>query len=410
MGKDNIMAENKNQRNTYSDYIKYWRLDDEYIFMNHGSFGATPKAILDKQREYRDKLENEPVRFFIREAEELFFGSKKKLSKFVNADEKDIVFVSNATYGVNAVLKSLVFKSGDELLTTNHEYHSCKNTLDYVAKRNRANVVVADIPFPINSDSEVVENLLKYITKNTKILLIDHVTSPTGLVFPIKQIIDEFQTRGIDVLVDGAHSAGMLDLKLNELSPAYYTGNCHKWMCTPKGSAFLFVREDKQKDIFPVVTSFSEPEVENGNWTKFQTRFYWNGTFDISTFLTVGDTIDYMNNLYPDAWGGIRKHNHELALAGRKLIMETLGVNNCAPDSMIGSLASIPMPDMNTDQIPHLYIDDIQNILFNEYKIEVPVMIWPNAPKRVIRISAQIYNSIEQYKILADALKAILKR
>jgi isopenicillin-N epimerase len=409
MGKDSIMADNKNQKITYSEYLKYWPLDEKYIFMNHGSFGATPKAILDKQREYRDKLENEPVRFFIREAEELFFGSKIKLAGFVNADEEDIVFVSNATFGVNAVLKSLVFKSGDELLTTNHEYHSCKNTLDYVAKRNGATVVVAEIPFPINSESDVIENLLKHITTKTKILLIDHVTSPTGLVFPIKQIIDEFEKRGIDVLVDGAHSAGMIDLKLNDLNPAYYTGNCHKWMCTPKGSAFLFVRKDKQKDIYPVVTSFSEPETEVGNWTKFQSRFYWNGTFDISTFITVGFTIDYLGKLYPDGWAGIRKHNHDLVIEGRKLIMDALAIGYCAPPEMIGSLASIPLPDMNTDKIPYLFIDDIQNILFNDYNIEVPVMIWPKPPKRVIRISAQIYNSIDQYRILAKALKDILK-
>ena len=404
------MPTNKSQKDTYSDFFKYWGLDEEYIFMNHGSFGATPKAILDKQQLYRNKLESEPVRFFIREAEELFFGSKRKLAEFVHADEKDIVFVSNATYGVNAVLKSLVFKTGDELLTTNHEYHSCKNTLDYVAKRNNASVIVADIPFPLKSESEVIENLLKYVTNRTKILLIDHVTSPTGLVFPIKLIIDEFEKRGIDVLVDGAHSAGMLDLNMKQLNPAYYTGNCHKWMCTPKGSAFLFVRKDKQKDIYPVVTSFSEPEIEEGNWTKFQTRFYWNGTFDISSFIAIGDTIDYMNGIYPGGWPAIRKHNHELVLEAKKIIMESLGVEYTAPDTMIGSLVSVPLPDMNTDKVPHLFIDDIQNILFNDYKIEVPVMIWPKPPKRVIRISAQIYNSIEQYKILAGALKDILNR
>lgn len=394
---------------SYSKYIKYWNLDTNFIFLNHGSFGATPKAILKKQEEYRIKLEKEPVKFYIREIEELLFQSKRKLASFIRADKNDIVFVPNATYGVNSILKSLKFKDGDELLTTNHEYYSCKNTLEYVAKRNNVKVVIANIPFPIKSEDEVILYLLKHVSNKTKILLIDHITSPTGLVFPIDKILKEFNARGIDVLVDGAHSAGMVNLNIKKLNPAFYTGNCHKWLCTPKGSGFLFVRKDKQESIYPAITTFADPIQLKGKWTKFQTRFYWLGTLDISPFLCVGDTIDYLEKIFPKGLKGIIKHNHNLALEGRKILIDTLMIENPSPESMIGSMASIPLPPAKIKTLPHLYIDDIQNRLFFDFKIEVPIMFFPQPPYRLIRISAQIYNSLEQYQILASALKKILK-
>lgn len=402
------MKKNNSFLNTYSKYIKYWSIDTNYIFLNHGSFGATPIEILKKQQIIRNQLENEPVKFFIRDIEEQLFLSKKKLAKFINANDKDIVFIPNATYGVNAVLKSLIFREGDELLTTNHEYHSCKNTLELVAKRNNSKVVVAEIPFPLKSENEIIEILLKYVTKKTRLLLIDHITSPTGLVFPVEKITNEFESRGIDVLVDGAHAAGMVDLKINKFKPSYYTGNCHKWLCTPKGSAFLYVREDKQKNIYPLITTYSDPPVERGKWTVFQNRFYWLGTIDVSPFICVGHTIDYLNNLYPNGLKGIIKHNHNLAIQARNVLSKALINDFTLPDKMIGSLVSLPLPDTKRKTFPNFYIDDLQNILFYDYNIEVPIMFFPKPPKRVIRVSAQIYNSLKQYEILKDILCDIL--
>lgn len=264
-----------------------WSLDPTVTFLNHGSFGACPIAILEKQQVLRSKLEAEPLQFFGVELEDLLDTARQALANFVGAEVASLAFVPNATTGVNTVLRSLCLpisgftplQAGDELLTTNHEYNASRNALNFVAQCVGATVVVAEVPFPIDSSEQAISAILDKVSAKTRLVLLDHITSQTSLVFPLKPLINELNQRNIDVLVDGAHAPGMIPLNLAELGVAYYTGNCHKWLCSPKGAAFLYVREDKQFMIRPLVISHgaNSPRPDR---SRFHLEFDWTGTTD----------------------------------------------------------------------------------------------------------------------------------
>jgi isopenicillin-N epimerase len=394
----------------YSEFIKYWALDKKVIYLNHGAFGACPIPILQKQNEYREWLEKEPVSFVIRELPHLWEASKSKLAEFINCDSEDLVFVPCATNGVNTVLKSLKFQKDDEILTYDHEYFACKNALDYVAEREGLKVVVAKVPFPLQSTDEAFEAIIKCITPKTKLVLIDHITSPTGLILPIPQIVKKLNEMGIESLIDGAHAPGMIPLDLKNLGATYYTGNCHKWLCSPKGAALLYVTKSRQNDIHPLSMSYNISGNSLSDWSQYITEFYWSGTYDPSAYLCIKDSIEFMESLLPGGWDDIMARNHSLALEGRKIICDALNMDIPCPDEMIGALASFTAPDTKfSGPLPKGYIDEAQNKLFKDFRIEVPFGYWPSLPKRVFRISAQIYNSIGQYKRLADCLTEFFK-
>src|SRR5512141_1521818 len=233
----------------------HWLLDPSITFLNHGSFGATPRQVLAKQDEFRLRMEREPVRFLVRELEPLLDAARNAVAGFIAADPAGVVFVPNATAGVNAVLRSLDLDEHDQLLVSTQEYNASRNALEYVAQMAGAKIALVEIPFPIASPDVVVERVLERVTDRTKLLLIDHITSQTGLVFPIERIVKEMTSRGIDTLVDGAHGPGMVPLDLRALGAAYYTGNLHKWVCAPKGAAFLYVRENRRYGVRPIAIS-----------------------------------------------------------------------------------------------------------------------------------------------------------
>ena len=262
-----------------SQWAALWPLDPTVAFLNHGSYGACPTEILAHQSALRAELEAEPVRFLGRELEGRLDVARAALGAFVGADPDDLAFIGNATSGVNAVLRSLDLASGDELLTTDHAYAACKNTLDYVARRTGARVVVATVPFPVASPQEVVSAVLAKVTSRTRLALLDHVTSATGLILPIERLVAELRGRGVETLVDGAHAPGMVPLDLRALGAAYYSANCHKWLCTPKGSAFLWVRRDCQPSIHPLTISHGATGERPGR-TRFRLEFDWTGTQD----------------------------------------------------------------------------------------------------------------------------------
>jgi isopenicillin-N epimerase len=398
--------DNKFENHNFKDL---WDLNPEYKYLNHGAFGACPKFILNKQNEYRKELEKQPVEFMIRTLEPLWLESQKKLASFLNADPLDIVFVPCATNGVNTVLKSIDFKEGDEILTTDHEYFACKNAADYIERRYGVKVIIAKVPFPIADGKVIPEILMSQVTENTKLLLIDYISSPTGMVFPVPEIINEFNKLGIDTLIDGAHAPGMIPLNLSDLGATYFTGNCHKWVCSPKGSAFLYVKKEKQQDIHPLSYSHTYNAQQENSWNPFQTEFYWSGTYDPSPYLCIGDSIDYMAKLLPGGWEEVMKRNNNLVLKARKIICEKLDIPLPCPESMIGSIASFPISESNyKGKMCRNFIDPLQDVLFSEYKIEVPVSYWDVFPKRVMRISSQLYNNIEEYNDLGLILKNII--
>lgn len=372
-------------------------------FLNHGSFGACPKQVLAVQQRLRSQLEQEPLRFFGREWEPLLDDARSKLAGFVGADVQDLVFVPNATTGVNSVLRSLTFSPEDEILTTNHEYNACRNALDFVASRTGARVVVAKIPFPIDSPQQVVAAVIEQVSPKTRLALLDHVTSQTGLIFPIQELVKELQQRGVDTLVDGAHAPGMIPLNLEEIGATYYTGNCHKWLCAPKGAAFLYVRRDKQLEIRPLTISHgtNSPRTDK---TCFQLEFDWTGTDDPTAYMCVPEAIAFMGSLLPGGWRELRQQNHQLVLQGRRLLCEALEVQPPCPEEMIGSMAVVPLPTTleNRDFM------SIHDELFDKFGIQVQMIPWQEKPRLLVRISAQIYNALEQYEYLGKVLKGLL--
>jgi isopenicillin-N epimerase len=205
-----------------------WALDPAVAMLNHGSFGACPRPVLERQAELRRQMEAGPVRFLVRQLQPLMDKSRRALAALIGAEPQDVVFVSNATAGVNSVLRSLRFNRGDELLVTNHGYNACTNVVRYVAERDGATAVVADVPIPIASPGEVVEAVLARVTARTRLAVLDHVTSPTAIVFPAESLVARLRERGVETLVDGAHATGMVPLDLGRLGAAYYAGNCHK--------------------------------------------------------------------------------------------------------------------------------------------------------------------------------------
>jgi isopenicillin-N epimerase len=391
---------------TPADLAGLWPLDPAVTFLNHGSYGACPRAVLEAQARLRDRLESEPVRFLSRELEGLLDGARAALGAFVGADPDDLAFVPNATTGVNTVLRWLELDRGDELLATDHAYNACRNAIDAVAARSRARVVVAPVPFPVKSAEDVVDSVLGRVGPRTRLALVDHVTSPTGLVLPIARLVRELSLRGVDALVDGAHAPGMVPLDLRALGAAYYTGNCHKWMCAPKGSGFLHVRPDRQAGVRPLVISHgaNSPRADR---SRFRLEFDWLGTVDPTAYLTVPEAIRYMGSLLPGGWPALMARNRATALAARDRLTAVLSVPRPAPDSMIGSLAAMPVPAGFAPEARNGEPDPIQTALFDRFGLELLVFTWPALATRILRVSAQLYNTAADYERLAQALAAL---
>jgi isopenicillin-N epimerase len=375
-----------------------WCLDPSVKYLNHGSFGACPSAVLDVQASLRREMEREPVDFLAAALPSRLNVAREALAAFLGAAPADLVFVPSATAGVNAVLRSLILKTGDELLLTNHGYAACRKAVEYVAARSGARVVVAQLPFPCRDDEEIVSSVLKGVSPRTRLALLDHVTSPTALILPIARLVNDLRTRGVDTLVDGAHAPGMVPLRLEELGAAYYAGNAHKWLCAPKGAAFLHVRQERQAQLHPTVIS-------HGYTTGFHAEFDWPGTFDPTPWLCVPEALRFMGGLLPGGWPQVMAVNRELTLKARVLMLESLGLDAPCPDAMIGSMASIPLPPAVMGAPGERRDCAGLHAWFRERQVET--WLHPH-PLPLLRISAQLYNDLDQFKQLAALLEEAL--
>ncbi len=392
-----------------NSWFAQWTLDPGVIHLNHGSFGAAPRVVLERQAELRVRLERDPMRFYLREYEPLIDEARAVLARFVNADVDGLVFVENATTAVNAVLRSLVFAPGDEILITNHGYNACGNAARYVAERVGGRVVVAHIPFPIATPDDAVNAILTAVTPRTRLALVDHVTSPTALVFSIERIVRELDRRGIDTLVDGAHALGMLPLDLDRLRAAYYTANAHKWLCAPKGAAFLHVRADRRDRVRPTVISHGANAPDRGR-TRITVEFDWTGTRDPSAWLAIPECVAFLQSLIPGGTTALMERNRAAALAARDRLADALGVSAPCPDSMIGSMAALPLPvGITPEADPDAVMDPLQDLLEREHRITVPIIPWPGIG-RLVRVSMHAYNDEADIDALAGALASRLDR
>jgi len=374
----------------------HWQLRPDITFLNHGSFGAVPSEVSAVADAWRRRLEAEPIELMGRHWRSIVADALAPVARFLNADPESIGFVTNATEGVNCVLRSLQLSPGDELLTTNHVYHAVRQSMKFAASHSGAVYREVPLPLPIRSADDITAAILAGITDRTRLLLLDHVTSPTAIVFPIEQIARLCRQRGVLLLVDGAHAPGMLPLDLLTLGEAgvsYYTGNLHKWCCAAKGTAVLWARADLRDGVHPLIVS---------HWYRegFSAEFHWQGTRDHSGWLSAGAAIDFLGRF---GWDRVRRYNHELAVWAHQLLCERWGVSPITPldGSLLGSMATLRLPErfarLSTEQFTAL-----QQSLYSDHRIEVPLLAWEN--QRFLRVACQVYNTADQYERLADVI------
>lgn len=387
--------------------LKHWQLRDDIHFLNHGSFGATPTVVLTRQRELQDELESDPIHFLApeRELEPKLDGVRQRIARLTHSEPEDIAFVRNATEGVNAVVHSLPLEVGDEIVITDHGYNACNNAIRHRAAQQDVVVNVAKIPFPIADEAQVVDAIRSQFTSRTRLLVIDHVTSPTGLVFPVEAITRAAHQHSIRVLIDGAHAPGMIPVDLQRVQADYYTANHHKWLCAPKASGFLWVRRPWQSEVMPTVISHAHNRPRPGR-SRFHAQFDWCGTFDPTPLLCVPTALDFLEDLHPQGLSGIMQDNRHLALQSQGALSEALGIPAPAPESLIGSMVAIPFA---AAALGGKSPDDLQRHLRTHHGFELPVYLGLDADQFILRISLQVYNEMSQVEHLAGIVKRELQ-
>jgi isopenicillin-N epimerase len=373
-----------------------WLLDWEKLTVNHGSFGATPRVVLDAQLEWRSRLEAQPTLFMRKVLPDALRSSAEHLGAFVRGRGRDLVFVENATTGCNAVLRSLSLQRDDEILILSHAYGAVRNTVQYVAQRSGAQVVEAEISFPQPEETSILANVSAALSKRTRIAVIDHITSHSALVLPVSEIIETCHAAGVPVLVDGAHGPGQINVDLTALDADWYVGNCHKWLMAPKGCAFLWSHSDRQSDLHPTTVS-------HGYGNGYLAEFDWTGTRDPSAFLAVETAIAFHHQL---GGAALQARNAELIQRGATIVARYFGTDTGASREWCASMAMVRLPSLlgaaTFDQAlrvrQHLLDADCDAPLF-----AISGQLW-------VRISAQAYNVEADYERLSALLEAALAK
>ncbi|KAF5561496.1 isopenicillin N epimerase [Fusarium napiforme] len=385
-----------------------WQIQKDIIYLDNGAFGSCPKSVVEKQKNIRQRIEENPHEFFERSYVSGLEASRRSLADFLHVNHRDIFLLPGATHAMNVVIQSLRFDPDDEILTTNVAYSSVRMVLDHVAKRDGAHIVVVDVPLLVTGPEDVSERIVAGVTPRTRFAVIDHIPSRIGLVLPAKQIVKELESRGIDTLVDGAHAPGMIQLDLEDINAAYYVANCHKWMCAPRGIGFLHVRRDRAHVIKPLVIARSPYVVGKSKHSVLEHSFGWMGTYCPSAMLSLPSAIDHLKTVMPGGYSDLTSRNHDLAVLARRIVCKAIGVDIPCPDSMIAAMATIPLPDSPGPEQEGML--PIQQALWKEHGIVIPVYSWPSYPKRVIRLSVQAYNTLDQYLKLAECLRIVLRK
>lgn len=373
----------------------HFLIDPAITFLNHGSFGATPKPVFEEYQRLQCVLEAEPVEFLGRQAANLCFQARQGLAAYLNTDTNDIVFVPNATHGINIVAHSLDLVPGDEVLTTDHEYGALDLTWTFLANQKGFTYRSCSVRLPVDSVSQFIEDFFASVSDRTRVIYMSHITSPTALIFPIAEICARARELNILTVIDGAHAPGQIDLDLSSIDPDFYAGNCHKWLCAPKGSAFLYTRKSAQPLIQPLVVSWGW-QAEIPGPSQFIDYLEWTGTRDNSACLAVPSAIKFQSD---HNWASTRISCHYLAKEINRELCELFSLESLSTnDFWFGQMVSIPLPST-------LSVVDVQHQLFNEYHIEVPIITWKE--KTLVRVSVQGYNDQNDLDQLIESLKKI---
>lgn len=374
-------------------------LDPQVIFLNHGSFGACPRPVFDAYQAWQIKLEQQPVQFLGIELDNYLHHSREVLGEYIHASANDIVYIPNATHGVNIVARSLKLKPGDEILTTDHEYGACNFTWDFICRKTGAVYKPQTIELPVTSQEEVAEQFWSGVTPRTRVIFISHITSPTSLTFPVQRICKRAREAGIITLIDGAHAPGQLILDLSSIQVDFYVGNCHKWMLSPKGAGFLYARSEVQYHIEPLIVSWGyQSSLTSPRESTFIDFIQWTGTKDPAAALTVPTAIAFMKEYH---WDDVRARCHHLLCSTIKRICDQTGLPPSYPleSDFFHQTGTIPIPQVRD-------INELKSHLYNDYKIEIPCIDWNN--HHFLRLSVQGYNSGDDIDKLVCALSKLL--
>jgi isopenicillin-N epimerase len=378
---------------------EYFLLDPEIIFLNHGSFGATPKPVMETYHDWQQRLEGNPVKFLDRDIKFYFKNAREALGRYFNADPDHLVYIPNVTYAVNVIASSLRLGPKDEILATDHEYGACNKTWLYHCHQSGSKYIQQPIPLPIGSQEDILECVWSGVTSQTKLIFLSHITSPTALTFPVKAICKRARENGILTMVDGAHAPGHIPVDLMDINPDFYSGNCHKWLMAPKGSAFFYAHPDVQHLIKPLVISWGwHADQYFTTGSTFLDNLQWLGTKDPSAYFSVPAAIEFQKE---NDWRNVQKHCYALARQAIDRINKLTGALSPYPEAerFQQQMASALLPK-NVDS------RSFQARLYNEYHIEIPCLDWGD--QKLIRISVQGYNNQEDIDVFLDAMEDII--
>lgn len=375
--------------------------------LNNGSYGLTPEVVREAQRALRCRMEEDPVRFFKSDLEYYSDDAREALASFTNTRAGDIALVPNGTFAVATVLNNLDLGPGDEVLVTDHEYMATFNELGKVCRARGARVVVAKVPFPEVSPERVVESVVGAMTDRTRVVMVSHITSATSLVMPVAEIVEAARARGIASFLDGAHTPGQIKLDIGALNPTWYAASCHKWLMCPKGTGFIWTSPDARGDFRPVVLSCRVHETREER-DAYLCDFDYTGTNDYTGNLVIPVAIAHMGAQLPGGWDELRARNHDLVVEGAKMVCDAIGVAQRVPESMTGTMVSIPLPGVCEPST--LLGEGLWDRLYLHHGIQVPVWDLPGVCDRMIRVSAQLYNTPDDFRMLGEALRTELRR
>lgn len=382
------------------DLAQLFLLDPDVTFLNHGSFGATPRPVFEVYQAWQRRLERQPVHFFMNELAGYLAEARGVLGDFVNAEPGDLVFVPNATFGLNVLVRSLDLGQGDEVLTTDHEYGACANTWEFMSAKRGFRFSRQAIPLPFAAQEEIVEQFWQGVSTQTSVIFISHITSSTAVRFPVKQICTRAREAGILTIVDGAHTLGQIALDMQDIGADFYLSNGHKWLCSPKGSAFLYTRRERQHLVEPLVVGWGwGPERNVFSGSDYVDYLQWLGTNDLSAYLAVPAAIRFQEE---HNWTAVRERCHGLLQEAIDRICLLTGLESVyAGTDAFRQMAVAPLP----------LISDLKRMkaeLYQAYRVEVPLVEWNG--RHFIRVSVQGYNSPADIENLLAALQVLLPR